>query len=197
MKPLLLLATIIFVASASCNRNHHPETPQALNENKTLSAGLSKRAADNNLVEALYNELVISDPQLKELESSVDNIDDRKSDSMEAFAKFDRKNSAYYASAAGLPESISDSGLKQNIRTALENSKSNYNSRKSYLSKLADQLNNKSITLTDVHAALKILKTLTIIEQYQKDHLPSAAPLLSVNNEMDLLIAKINSLIKK
>ncbi len=79
----------------------------------------------------------------------------------------------------------------------LTNSRENFTAGMSTPDNLVTRLRNKEISLADMHTLLKITKTLKVIEQYQKDNLPSGKPIESVIKELDQVTRKAETLSKQ
>jgi len=194
MKILLFFITIFCLCSCTRRQTNHQknETPKSLDDNKSYSL-ISKRGPDD-LVESLYDELVSQKSELKQLESDIDDLYDRKSDSLSGFEKFNAKNNSYYSSAKMHVEQIKDSILKERMKLIIYNSQTNYDNRISGFSKLVNQINDREITLNDYHFILKLNKTLTLIEKFQASSNLSTKPIIAVIHEYDKLIQKTDSI---
>jgi hypothetical protein len=201
MKRTIIISVAFYMLLAgSCKNkrtpeNNNPETPVALQEES--SSILSKKRGSGDLVESLYAELVEKTPELKDLESQIGEFDNRSPDSLEAFERYDGKNSLYYNSAKYHYELIQDSVLKERIRSVIANSQASYASRISNDTLLISQFKNKKIHLNDLHIILKLSRTLPLIEKFQTDNRPSPEPVKSVLRVLEELIRKTDSLSKK
>lgn len=196
------LAAISILAFSSCynkkhnqHQNENNEVPEALQEDKK-SFSLSKRVPDD-LVEELYSELEKENPVLQQLADKIEELQEKKKDSSEAFLDFDNKNNRYYADASHHNSLIQDSALKLRIQMLINNSLEQYANRAQLNKKFLQLLNNKNVTLNDLHEALKLIKTLPVIEKYQQTNLPVTNPLASTIHEYDETIQKADSLTKK
>jgi hypothetical protein len=201
MKLTATLLAIIVVGFYSCDNSRNKEKPEqeipkALQE-QSSNYSLSKRSYDDDLVESLYKELANNTPELKDLENEIKDWNGRNPDSLETFEKFDNKNNSYYNSAKSQYEAVKDSVLKVKVKSLVASSQTNYNNKVSGLSSLVAQLKSKEISLNDLHILLKIVKTLPLIEKYQKDNLPSGKPIESVIKDLEKIIFKTDSLSKK
>ena len=197
MKIFILFISCFILCSCARKQADHQdkETPKALEDKKSISL-ISKRGS-GDLVESLYDELVSEKPELKELEDEIEDLDNRKPDSMESFENYNAKSNNYYSSANRHIEQIKDSVLKERMKTMMHNSQSDYNGRVAALAELVDQVNNKGITLNDYHLILKLSKTLMMIESFQKKNLPSTKPIAAIAGEYNKLIHKTNSFVEK
>ncbi len=148
-------------------------------------------------MEDIYDELVSETPELKELENQIQDVNERKSDSLTDYEKFTAQNSQYYTSADHHSGAIRDSVLKEKIKTLINTSQSNYKGSIGGLNDLVNQLGAKQTALNDYYEVLKLTRTLPVIEKYQKKNLPSKKPIAAVANDYDKLIQKTDSLSKK
>jgi hypothetical protein len=199
MKKILLLSISIFTL-ISCNQKKQqqvpaPETPKALQEDGSAEYSLlSKRSGRENLVESLYAELVNKTPELKDIEKQINYLDEARTDSVENFKDFNEKNKDYYTDAVQHSANITDSALSSRIKLMISNSQLKYNSQIAGHNNLLTILNSKNIKLQDMHILLKIVKTLPLIEKYQKDNIPDKKPIEKTINEFDKTIKKIDSI---
>ncbi|HRI25749.1 MAG TPA: hypothetical protein PLZ45_13820 [Ferruginibacter sp.] len=202
MKQVPCIAFCISLIVLSCThreKNHDftPDTPKALKEESSSSGILTKKRYEDDLVETLYGELMEKDPQLKQLEKTAIDLDNQRIDSAMEFNAFDNKNSQYYRAGDQHLQRIQDSVLGQRIRAILDNSLAAYRSSSQYHKNLIETLTAKNLKLDDLRTALKIVKTIPLIEKFQKENLPSAKPLEKVNNRFDKAIEKADSLMNK
>lgn len=199
MKSLLLILIIAFTF-LSCNqtpRNEEvtPETPKALQENSSKEYSLlSKRGSNEDLVESLYSELVDKTPELKDLEKRIGYLNEARVDSVQDFNNFNQKNNSYYSAAEQRVSHITDSLLRDKMRSIITNSQSKYNAQIAKHNSLIEILNSKAIKLQDLHIILKLVKTLTLIEKYQKENIPNTKSIEKVINEFDKTMQKVDSL---
>ena len=175
---------------------HQQELPTPLKDEGNEIRLLSKRGSGDYL-QSIYHDLVEKTPELQKFEESVSQLKERIGDSTYAFEAFDEKNKVYYSSADMHLKSISDSVLRESIEALVSNSLKNYDSSISQHKELLASLQQKNVTLDDLHEVLKITKTLTVIQQYQKDNLPSTKPLAGINQATDKVIKKIQTATKK
>jgi hypothetical protein len=171
-----------------------PGTPEALREENKSGISLSKGRANDDLVEGLYAELLVKNPELAELEKTIENLDDQKRDSIEIFNVFNQKNTSYYNSAERYSAGIKDSLLRRKIKTIIDNSKNNYDRRIAANEHLISILDVKEKTLEDLHVVLKLAKTLPIIDKYQADNKPSVKPVENVIRHFDKSIKQADTL---
>lgn len=192
----LLFISFILIAILSCNRHkQQPQqnVPKALEEKKSAYSLISKRGSDD-LVESLYSELADETPLLKKLEEDIDAINRSKEDSLEQFQKFDSKNNSYYNSAQNHTGLIQDSLLRERIRNLVQSSLSNYNSLTAPHNNILKSISSKETSISDLHVALKIIKTLPVIGKYQKDNLPNTKSLEGYSQQQTKTINELQKL---
>lgn len=200
MKHIFFVA-IVLLSTLSCN-NHRTEdkpkqdVPKALDDKKSSLEIISKRGGEN-IVESLYDELLTKNAELKSLEERIDALNESQADSTEKFNNFDNKNQSYYTSANNHIENINDSALKTRIKNIIAASVVKYNSSISKQKELLQIINAKSNSISDLHTALKIVKTLPLIEQYQKSNLPKSTPLEGYIKQQESTIILADTLLKK
>jgi hypothetical protein len=200
MKTLLFFLTFIYLSCFSCS--HPPkenkqvlETPKALQEKSSFEIK-TRYSSQEDLAESLYKELVDKTPELKQLEKTIDDLNDSRFDSIHSFNKYNDQNNSYFNSVNEHANSIKDSLLREKMKTIIAKSLANYNSLVSPHTDLVAAIEKKKISLTDLHTALIITKTLPVIAQYQKEHLPPTKPLAEISKQQDAVIEKANTLLK-
>jgi hypothetical protein len=200
MKLFILFIPALLLLSLSCRNKkssgtNNVSTPTALQEN--TSSGLLKKRAKGDLVDNLYDELVENTPELKDLETQIDDFNSRKPDSLANFVNYDNKSNDYYNSARSHYNQIQDSVIKEKISSLITKSQITYDGKTADIKFLIKKLKEKTITLDDLHIVLKLSRTLPVIEKYQTDNLPSPEPIKAVVNDIESLIKKVDTLSKK
>src|SRR5688572_31072493 len=176
MTTKILLSIILVLTLASCDNNRtqaepKQETPKAL-EDRSSSYQIGSKRGYNDLVESLYNELVSKNADLKDLEDKIDELNESKADTTRSFDKFTAKNQSYFSSADGHASAIKDSLLRDKMKVLIGNNLAKYNSSIARHKELLKIIEAKSNTVSDLHNILKIVETLPLIENYQRDNLP-------------------------
>jgi hypothetical protein len=194
MRQLLFIS--FFLIALSCNRHKQQQqqnVPKALEGKKSSYSLISKRGNDD-LVESLYSELADETPALKKLEEDIDAINSSKEDSLEQFQKFDSKNNSYYNSVQNHTGLILDSLLRERMKNLVQSSLSNYNSLTAPHNNILKSIASKETSISDLHVALKIIKTLPVIGKYQKDNLPTTKSLEGYSQQQTKTINKVKKL---
>lgn len=199
MIPKLTLAIVLLFTFTACKqRSPQPKDEQVVSktlEDGNKSSGLTKRKADN-LVVAMYDEVVEKTPELQQLEKEIDHTRDMTVDSLAAFNEYDSKNYNYYNTAKSMTGHLHDSVMRKTLVATIEASIANYNKTVANHETLRKLITSKNLTVSDLHTVLKIVRTLPVIEQYQQKNLPSAKPLQETDKVLDELIKKMNTSIK-
>jgi hypothetical protein len=185
---------------ASCDNSpdrekSNTETPKALDD-KSASYEIVSKRGNSDLIENLYDELVEKTPELKELESKIDNLNDSKSDSLDQFEKYDRKNNVYYNAAVNHIGQINDTVLRDQLKHLITSSETKYNLKISSHSNLLNLIEAKTLTLNDLHEVLKITRTLPLIEKYQNNNLPNTKALQGYLKQLDETLSYADTLKK-
>jgi len=201
MTTKILISTFIVLTLASCDNSRtqdkpKQETPKGLQDKNSSYEIISKRSY-GDLIEGLYSELLDKDKNLKNLENEIKALSESKGDTTESFDNFDNKNKSYYSSANSHIDQLSDSLLKEEMRTIIKNNLANYNLLVARHNQLLNIIETKSTTLNDLHIVLKITKTIPVIDKYQKDNLPSIKPLESYIQKQNEVIKHADTLTKK
>lgn len=199
----ILVVTLLFpILFAACKQSRSdvqtsPGTPESLQEKSNAEIGFSKKRMPEDLVESLYAELLEKNPELSELEKTIENLDEQKHDSLNSFKEFDEKNTSYYNSTERYVGNIQDSLLRMKIKTIIDNSLNSYDRRIAADENLISILGVKDKTLDDLHIVLKLVKTLPLIEKYQADNKPLVKPIEKVIKHFDKAIQRADTLVWK
>ena len=201
MTTKIFISTILVLTFTSCDNTRtqdkpKQETPKALEDKSSSYELVSKRGYDD-LVESLYNELVTKDIDLKKLEDKIDELNKSKNDTTELFDKYDGKNQSYFSSADRHVVDIKDSLLRNKMRIIVTNQLSKYNSRIGKHNELLKIIDAKQMTISDLHNVLKIVRTLPLIDKYQKDNLTDTKSFEGYINQQEKAIQLVDTLSKK
>jgi hypothetical protein len=189
LKKITIFSLIIL---ASCGRketnngNSKNEIPEALQEG---SIDLKRYAKwNNNLTEELYQELVNKSPELKSLETEIEEFN--PNETQDKFLKYNQKSDNYYRSAENYAKAITDSVTKNKILDLIKKSGEKYSGKTIELNSLLKNIHEKQNSINDYHNILKIVLTIPIIEKYQNENLPT-------KSEFEKVIENENKLIEK
>jgi hypothetical protein len=193
------LSTILVFTLFACNNNKSDgkpkdEIPKALGDKSSLSE-VVPRYAQKDMVESLFNELVSKDANLQKLEAMIDELNSSKDDSTESFNKFDQKNKDYVNSSNRHLLTIKDSVLKNKIKDLVSNQLTKYSSQIVRHDELLKIIESKQTTISDLHTALMLVKTLPLIEKYQRENLPEKEPLEGYIKRQQEAIQKADTLL--
>lgn len=193
LKKIAVLSLILLI---SCQNNKttpvNKEEPKAFDE-KSIEIGRFRKGGD--LVDDLYQELVDKSPELKALENELSEVNVR--DTTNIFYNYDQKSDDYYNSVESHISGIRDSVMKQKMINLITKSQDKYITQKDELEKLVGTINKKRSEITNYHIALKIILTIPLIEQYQKQHLPNKSPFEKLIEKENQLLEKTKSNIPK
>ncbi len=200
MTTKIVISTVLVLTLASCNNgrvqdNPKESTPKAL-EDKTSSYEIVSGRGNIDLVENLYDELVSKNIELRKLESEINDLNESQLDSTRLFKKFNEKNQSYFSSADQHISEIKDSLLRDKMKVLIVNNLAKYSLYTARHNQLLEIIEDKSLTISDIHHSLKILKTLPLIEKYQQDYLPNTKSLEGYIKRQEETIKLADSLTK-
>lgn len=170
---------ILFMGTLACNdprppqvkEAELPEPPKALQDDRKEYSLKSSRSS-NDLVEELYAELLEKDNNLKSLEDKLKNLQQSEADSTGTFGKFDEKNTKYHDAASPYLSRIQDSLLRERIKQILSNSLARYKSSTAVHQQLLKQIETNKTSLNDLHVAVQLVSTLSMMEKYRQENMP-------------------------
>ncbi len=198
MKIKFLLLPIITLIGLSCNNrtNDKLDVPDALSESDSYE--LYSKRSQINLVDALYADLAKKTPELDQLEKNILAMKKSKEDSLEKFQSFNQKNSTYYEDAIVLKKKIKDSLLRNKINALILESSLKYKASIKVQQGLINKIDQQIVAINDLHVYLKIIKTLPLIEQYQRTHdKATVKPLEGYLKEVDKTFKLVDTITKK
>jgi hypothetical protein len=147
-----------------------------------------------NLVEKYYQELTDKIPELKNLETELKEIHSRENILVQNFNDYHNDSKTYYSDAIDMSHSISDTLLKNRMIELLAKSTENYNTSTKPILTNITHFKQNNIKISDYYAALKIVRTLSVIEKYQKENLPSNAAFENHTKNQTNVLDKIKGL---
>lgn len=202
MKTIVILFVLASVLMG-CQRAKQPanqpkqETPKALREDKSDVSSFLSKSGREDLLEALYAGLIKENQQLQDIESLIEDNRTEKNDIVGKYNDFNQKSDRYYSDAREHCRQINDSVLRKRILAILKTSSDNYQNRISYLAMLVHTVETKNTSIDDYHTAMKIVVTLPLIENFQRENLPKDSIFKGFNKKQDNLIRKMDNMMKK
>jgi hypothetical protein len=158
-----------------------------------VSSIYKNRSAD--LVEALYDELVSGSAELAQLESDISELRMQGRDSLRDYRAFNEKNKAYYDLAAKKVNTVTDSVLRKKLEAMIAHSKAVYADSLSRFAQLDSLMTRRLHTISDLHTVLKLVKTLPLIEDFQRTNMPATAAGDNALRNLDSMVSRIDSLV--
>jgi hypothetical protein len=174
-------------------RNHKKKLPKPCRTRVLQKATPGVKGGD--IVESLYGELVTKTPELKNLEMEISVLKQSRDDSTRSFDSYNQRNQSYFNAALLDIRHINDSLLRERIKRLISGNREAYDSTILKHTLLLNVIKEKTATLNDLHIALKITRTLPLIEKFQKDNKPSTGPLKGFTNNLDKAIKTADTLI--
>jgi predicted transcriptional regulator len=201
----LLLFLLISALLSSCNGNQNQqseskkqETAVALEEHNSDVMPSYKRSG-GDLVEEIYEEIAAKSTELKELEADVKQYHNSSeyNDITDKFNQYDVKSVRYYHSAEEKITNLKDSILRIKISNLVKKSKIQYADKIGELQGLISNIDKNRISIDEYYTVLKMIKTLPVIEKFQKDNLPQNKAFLEHIKQQEKLLNKIKNIIDK
>jgi predicted nucleic acid-binding Zn-ribbon protein len=179
---------------AACRQKPVKREPTVLEGKKVdVSSIYKKRSGD--LVEALYDELVNGSAELAELESQIKALKKQAPDSLKDYRTFNEKSNAYYGLANKKIGTITDSVVRKKLEHLIYNSRQQFNDSIALLRELDSCINKRTGTINDLHTVLKLVKTLPLIEDFQRNNRPASRPAENALQNLDSLVIRLDSLV--
>ncbi|RQO71998.1 hypothetical protein DBR43_12305 [Pedobacter sp. KBW06] len=186
---IILVFSLIAVSCRPKEENNNLQTPEALQNGYS-----SLKRMKGDLTEDLYQGLVDKDSLLRNLE---DEIIAFRSGSIKVTTVFNNyldKSGNYYASVNGKAKGIKDSLLMKKMQSLIMAHTKAYEARTAETNALLKTISDNDTLLFDHHAALKIVKTLPVMEKYQREHLPNKNELKKLIQQQEKIIQQMKGL---
>lgn len=179
------------------NRQEQAPTPFQNQESTSSSIIKSSKRGKDNMVFALYNELLSKDSILAKIDLELNQILDSQQDSTFTYISYDQNNEMYYADASVLLRNIKDSILMDKLKSVIESHKLSYENSQVQHKDLIKTIDQNRHNLTDLYTVIKVVKTLPIIEKFQKEHHPSLSPLQKYQQQQNNIKKQMDSLVQR
>ena len=131
------------------------------------------------------------------MESRLDELPEHRGDSTKAFDSYDYKNNSYYSFAREHIKDIKDSVLRGKMERLIAASDTAYRVLTADHRALLTGIDEKALTVKDLHTMLKLTRTAVVIGQYQKGHLPGTGPLQRLFKEYQGVEQKLKEMGKQ
>jgi len=199
MKKNIAYCLLLF-AAFSCkdperSTKNKEDTPNALTDEESYNI-VTKRGRED-LIENLYAEILAKDLNLKKVNDNIKEIENSESDSLKKFNSYDEKNKDYFVSANDHVKEIKDSVLRKALVFLINQNMEAYQVKIGQHTKLTNAIDAKLHSLNDLSLALKISRTLPLIEKYQKENLPDKKSILNLSHKIDQTIKLADTLYKR
>lgn len=199
MKKIIITIIISSVSFLGCsNEKKAPEelvneTPDAIEESSSYDiSSYSGRGWNENIIERLFNEAVDKNNEVAVTAESIQIANDIYNDSLKEFNKYISINEDYWKTANDYIARISDSTLRKSIKDTFEKSEIDYCDLKKNLTSLNDKITVEKKRLEDQVTILKLIVTLPMIQNYQKNEKPDSLKLKEVINSLENTNKEIN-----
>jgi hypothetical protein len=183
---------------SSCNQGpgKKDKTPSAL-QDKSIDVSTFSKRSGNDLLENLYDELTEKSKELRDLDKEIELLQKMKGDSAGYFSRYNGKSRTYYDAAFLHIKSIKDSLLRNKMKLMVDSSIIAYDSSINRHKQLLAAIDSSQLVLNDMYAILMLMKTLPVIEKYQRDNLPADTSLQKILDAYGNTTRKTDSLARK
>jgi hypothetical protein len=193
-KSVLPLVAVLCIFFYDCKGDKKKEKEPNVLENKSIDVSVLSKRSGKDLMENLYDELEERSEELQQLEGEMNALAKTTGDSISLFTRYDNKSNMFYEAAIKHAGNIQDSILRIKMRKIIDSSLLSYKKLVAPDTSFIHRIAQSQSSLKDLHTILKIVKTLPIMEQYQKDYLPADSMLHTLYNRYEALNRKVDSL---
>jgi hypothetical protein len=188
-----ILFTIIGLSIISCTNDKgtaeqqipNEQTPEVLNDERKLDISSYSKRYGTDIIQELFGEAVKNDKALKSVTSKLEQVKELKSDSLEAYQTYMRYNQNYWNALTQHSNQLGDSTLKIELLNLIATLKDKQTNRTSSLDKLVVEIDSTERTLNDLEVLMKIMVTIPMMYNYQRNELPNIQTLESVKQALD------------
>lgn len=166
------IAIVLAFTLLSCRRSddNTNNIPSPIQPDKSGSLLLTKRYPQT-ILDEIYNDALTKNTELQKLNKEIDVYNDEKRDSLAGANKYLHYSTDYYSAGDDLVKSVKDSILQEQLQELISKSEARYNKETGKLKSLVSSINKSEASINDCYLALKLIVTLPIIENYQKENL--------------------------
>jgi hypothetical protein len=197
-KSIILILSLSFALACSNDQNvaNHIEieeqTPEVLAGDESDIKSSSFRIRSNyDIVEQLFEEAMNKDENLMSLNKRIEEVEDLKADSLEAYRDYIQKNQNYWHSLSSYANQLSDSTLKRDLNVLISTLKEKHDKKVLPLNSVVAQIDSNKRVLRDYEILMKIIVTEPMMSNYQRNEYPKMQTLKSVKNAYDSLIIDV------
>lgn len=164
------------------------QTPEVLEEKELFSGSMEFKRGYSNILEDLFQEAVEKNLLLEDLKANIKNFEKQKQDSLQPYYTYLHNNKNYWSSANSLIDKINDSTLNASLKKQFKKLEVNYQSSIKSLTDEKELINKKEKVFQDKYSVLKLMVTLNMIENYQKNEKPSLKTLENIKSDQEKII---------
>ncbi|WP_162555830.1 hypothetical protein [Reichenbachiella versicolor] len=196
-----LLIFLVSISMISCTEkketteteDFNEQTPQTLHEKNDLGlSSFNKRSGYGpDIIQELFDEAVEKDQKLKAITSSLQEVPKIKSDSLERYHIYMQTNQNYWITLSKYTNQISDTTLKKDLLKLVETLKDDQSTKTSELDTLVAQIDSIEQTLNNLEILMKIMVTVPMMKNYQRNELPNIRTIESVKQTFDSSISAV------
>ena len=206
MKPIYYLLLPLCLFALTCGNIPEREGSQSTKyqESKNELPGVlegkgssiaSYSSYRKTLVEEIYRDQMAAREDLRKLHDSIDELAEKSADEKEVYNEFVSKNTSYYSEANTIASGIKDEELKEYVSNLILQSETKYRQDIAEHAELINEIDALNASIQDFQKALKIVVTLPLIQEYQKQKKTEVSGLKEVvslqksvlNTEMSLV----------
>ncbi|MEL6558094.1 MAG: hypothetical protein AAFQ94_07915 [Bacteroidota bacterium] len=147
-------------------------TPETLDDEYSDIRLSSYSKRSGNLVDRLFNEAKEKNQSLDDLSEKVERLKSNERENLEEYREFISNNDDYWRSARIYIEQINDSTLRKKIDLIVEDLKADYKKSIAQHDSAVVKLNESKQLTDDYYSMIKLMVTLPMIANYQKNELP-------------------------
>lgn len=194
------IVPFLLLLSCASSPEQQPEVPTALQEDGMIGdikSSFSGRGYGNDLVDALFADVLKSDTALRHLLDDLQRQYELHGDSTEDFHRFEAQNRSYYEAAmehtAALPDSVEGEAQRELLRTSEER----HRAAMARARQLDDQYQTVHKRTMDLVELIKLQRTLQLMEDYQRQEDPHDAELQAELQRIRALEQRLNEALRK
>lgn len=207
MKAIPILAFVLTFSSCDQNEavNNEPialvemaatNAVKAVETSDSFEYGSFSRMQYLDDVDVLYDALLVKNERLRNLESSINKLNESVADQENDWIQFKSRNEGYYEAASSYIATIADSTIKLGVEQQLQESQERYYSKREEGEVKWDKLTTQIKRLKDNQIALKIILTIPIIESYQGAKSKSVVDIKVLIDAQIKIVDEMESLLK-
>jgi len=202
-RQVLFIVFVLIVSLLSCDFNHKKtneiddETPSTM-EGEYSSGNIlrTKSKYHTNILERLYEEAISKNKKIRKVDDAIELAYRLYSDSLSDYNRYIRLNKDYWNVANSYINDMSDSTLRNEVRSIFNKAEIEYCASKEELLHIDDKIDVEKKYFDNQVQLFKLIVTLQMVQRYQVNEFPDSSTMNSILTKFDHVNQVIETIVK-